>query len=63
MALSRACLPLLVCLALPFSLDGQDQLTQAESKPALDAHGDPLPPLARARLGTVRFRPGQQILH
>src|SRR5262245_45358329 len=27
-----------------------------EDKPALDRHGDPLPPAALARLGTVRWR-------
>jgi hypothetical protein len=49
MALSRACLPLLVCLVLPFSLAGQDQSAKPESKPAFDIHGDGLPPLARGR--------------
>src|SRR5262249_12536305 len=28
----------------------------AEQKPAVDRHGDPLPPHAVARLGTLRFR-------
>jgi len=56
MAPSRACLSLWVCLALPFSLNGQNQRTNGQSKPALDAHGDPLPAFARARFGTVRFR-------
>jgi hypothetical protein len=28
----------------------------AKKRPRLDSHGDPLPPLARLRIGTTRFQ-------
>lgn len=58
----RACLMLVICLTLPFSLDGQGPATKAESKPALDAHGDPLPEFARARLGSIRFQASRPVV-
>lgn len=34
----------------------------AEKRPKVDSHGDPLPPLARLRLGTTRFQHGGEIV-
>jgi WD40 repeat protein len=34
----------------------------ANKRPKVDAHGDPLPPLARLRIGTTRFRHGGEIV-
>jgi WD40 repeat protein len=34
----------------------------AEKRPKVDSHGDPLPPLARLRIGTTRFQHGGEIV-
>jgi WD40 repeat protein/DNA-binding Lrp family transcriptional regulator len=34
----------------------------AEKRPKVDSHGDPLPPLARLRIGTTRFQHGGEII-
>ncbi len=34
----------------------------AEKRPKVDSHGDPLPPLARQRIGTTRFQHGGEIV-
>src|SRR5262249_9277378 len=63
MSPARCALPLLICRPVLPALPGQsaEPVAPAGKPPALDAHGDPLPPLARARLGTLRFRQGSRV--
>src|SRR5262245_39627114 len=63
MSRSVALLALLACLALPLLTSAEDKLPDPPSKqapkfdkPRLDLYGEPLPPGALARLGTIRFR-------
>ena len=50
--------PVLLAAALTLAATGraEGQEPRAPARAAPDLHGDPLPPGARLRLGTVRFR-------
>jgi hypothetical protein len=50
------------CLVLAGLLSALPVPPAAAQPPATDPYGDPLPPGARARLGTVRFRHGWPVL-
>ncbi len=52
-------LPLLLALPTTSQLCAGEP---SEKRPKVDAHGDPLPPLARLRIGTTRFQHGGEII-
>jgi WD40 repeat protein len=52
----RTCLSLLACLALLHSPPARGAAPPAGKAARVDIHGDPLPPGALARLGTLRWR-------
>jgi WD40 repeat protein len=55
-------------LAIGLSLSGMPSVTKGfaaeptDKRPAVDRRGDPLPPLARLRIGTTRWRHGGEII-